>query len=595
MQSFQATFPLFQDRVIFLPGLYLLELLPEGRNKEGLHQDPGLCCLCLCLRLIWNIRVMGDQEQDRYGIRYCFPYLLGHLSAAHPLFTPVCQHQLVTACLCVTLYVVHRLLYSGSQIHLDAHIQHHFLDIFTGLPVAANHKHAGDTTCFPEFPVYLAFWDPQFQFHLEETTLVNLTSHINGSTHQFHDALGNGHTQPCTLYLVGGTILRPGKCIKDNLQVLLCHSISVVFHFNPDTFILCRALFHSCHAQPDITPSRGILYRIGEQVDQNLADPGLIPQKIFMSDPRHFHMELLALGRRHGTDNGIHGRHQVIQGKFLYREYHFPALNLGHIQHIIDQAKQMLSRSLDLLRVFPHLVRAVRIPGQQGCKSQHGIHGCADIMGHIGQKGSLGIAGNLCCLQGLCQLLIVKFPLCLPFFPYLLLLSLAEIIQDTAQKKGRKHHHYHNQYILVDRLPLLLDRLNGYITGQVKASPVHGPHIVQGFLPTNVMVEQDIPSILHAVQHFFLQFLVPDIIGPVKILQVQVSRISLPHALRIQHKALTLCIHNIEHGLLVVETVREGFVQGVIHILHIERTDLLPVLLHGTLHGIGPGAHIVDI
>ena len=109
------------------------------------------------------------------------------------------------------------------------------------------------------------------------------------------------------------------------------------------------------------------------------------------------------------------------------------------------------------------------------------------------------------------------------------------------------------------------------------------------------MVKHDIASFTQARTHFCQQSFVLNIICPVEILKIQMTRVPLPHSLGFQDKALRLRIHDIQKCFLVVEPGRKRFVQRIIDIFHIKCRYFLPVLYDRTLHGICPCAHIIQI
>ena len=63
----------------------------------------------------------------------------------------------------------------------------------------------------------------------------------------------------------------------------------------------------------------------------------------------------------------------------------------------------MVARCHDLLEIFLHLLLLVYMGNCQRRKAHNGIHGRADIMGHIGQKQTLSLAGPVCLHQGILQ------------------------------------------------------------------------------------------------------------------------------------------------------------------------------------------------
>ena len=124
----------------------------------------------------------------------------------------------------------------------------------------------------------------------------------------------------------------------------------------------------------------------------------------------------------------------------------------------------MLAGSRDFLRVFPHLYRIIRILCEQSGKAQDGIHGRPDIVGHVGEEGGLGIACHLRGLQCFRQLQVVQLSFRLPFFPDPYLLSVVEIIENAAEKKGDDRDEDNDQDILIYGSSLLLDGVNWHIS-----------------------------------------------------------------------------------------------------------------------------------
>ena len=118
--------------------------------------------------------------------------------------------------------------------------------------------------------------------------------------------------KPGSLYFVGGAVLCSGKCVKNDFQIFRRHTISVVLHLDPHTLVGLPELPGAGDAKPDISALLCIFNRIGQQIDENLIDPGLIPHQMFIPYPCYFQMEFLAFGPGHGPDNGIHGRYQII-------------------------------------------------------------------------------------------------------------------------------------------------------------------------------------------------------------------------------------------------------------------------------------------
>ena len=194
--------------------------------------------------------------------------------------------------------------------------------------------------------------------------------------------------------------------------------------------------FKSCQPKLNRSAFLCVFDRVGEKIDQNLIQPRLISHHTFLTNSCDGYVKALPPGPGCRADDRIHGRYRITERERVHGEHHFSALNLGNIQNVIDQAQKMLAGHQNLPGIFPHFFRTVCILFQQSGKSQNRIHGSADIMGHIGQKGSLGTVGNLSFLKCFRKLCIMQFPFLSTFFPELFLLSFMKREQYTAEKEG---------------------------------------------------------------------------------------------------------------------------------------------------------------
>ena len=148
-------------------------------------------------------------------------------------------------------------------------------------------------------------------------------------------------------------------------------------------------------------------------------------------------------------------------------------------------------------------------------------------MGHIGEKGGLGAVGDLGRLQGLRKLSVVDFPFLLPFPADSALLFIREKVQKAADHKGCQHHHHNDENILVDRLALPLDGFGGDIPDKIEGASVHGPDIDQGLTATDIMIKHHVFSVPDGISNLLQDILLQDVVGTVKILQVQMAGIPL--------------------------------------------------------------------
>ena len=64
----------------------------------------------------------------------------------------------------------------------------------------------------------------------------------------------------------------------------------------------------------------------------------------------------------------------------------FSCFDLTHIQNIVNDPQQVLRGYVNFIYILQYLDFIPCIMPDQSCNTNNRIHGCADVMGHIGQK-----------------------------------------------------------------------------------------------------------------------------------------------------------------------------------------------------------------
>ncbi len=107
------------------------------------------------------------------------------------------------------------------------------------------------------------------------------------------------------------------------------------------------------------------------------------------------HIKILPLRfnlRLYNADNTVH---HFPKGHHIQIQVHFPALNLGHIQYIIDKPQKMPAGKRDFLQAILHLGLVVYISCGNSRHSHNGIHGRPYVMAHAGKEFTLRLIGML--------------------------------------------------------------------------------------------------------------------------------------------------------------------------------------------------------
>ena len=71
------------------------------------------------------------------------------------------------------------------------------------------------------------------------------------------------------------------------------------------------------------------------------------------------------------------------------------SLDLAEVEHVVDDAQQVLARLLDLLHIVP-LLRVHGCVQRQVAHADDGVHRRADLVAHVGQEVALVLVGGFC-------------------------------------------------------------------------------------------------------------------------------------------------------------------------------------------------------
>ena len=227
--------------------------------------------------------------------------------------------------------------------------------------------------------------------------------HRDGPVHHIHDVSGDGHAQAGALNAAGGGVVLSLEGLKDMGDKLLAHPDAGVLHAELISGVSRRGPRLLRHADADHAPRWGVLDGIAQQVEQNLVQTQAVAADVLVNYVHRVHIQLQLLGmdiRMHDVAQPVE---DVGQGTGLLLQGHLPALNSAHIQHIVDEAEQMVAGCHNFFQIALHLVPLVDVGGGQGCKADNGVHGGADIVRHVGQESAFGLVGPVCLHQGVLQ------------------------------------------------------------------------------------------------------------------------------------------------------------------------------------------------
>ena len=163
--------------------------------------------------------------------------------------------------------------------------------------------------------------------------------HLDGAAHHIHDVFGNSHAKAGALDPAyrGGAL--PLKRLKNLFGELLAHADAVVL----DAELILPAAAHRSgklpHPHRDRAARRGELDGVGQQVQQDLIQPGLIAVDILIGHIHGIHIKLQLLCVDLPADDGFQVVQHIRKVDFHFFQMDLSAFDAAHIQHIVDEGK----------------------------------------------------------------------------------------------------------------------------------------------------------------------------------------------------------------------------------------------------------------
>lgn len=199
-----------------------------------------------------------------------------------------------------------------------------------------------------------------------------------------------GHAQPHAAGLAGHGGVLPLEGQEQLVQKLRGHADAVVGHGEAADALVRAAARQLLRPQGDGSAGGGVLHGVGQQVVQDLVQPVPVGEDLPVGKLQRFQREGLALGLGLELEQGggllqladqIHGSDPQLQ---------LALLDLGRVQHLIDQVQQLPGGGGYLVQTVQGLFRLVQaVPGQVR-KADDSVHGGAHVMAHAGEEVALG-------------------------------------------------------------------------------------------------------------------------------------------------------------------------------------------------------------
>ena len=231
----------------------------------------------------------------------------------------------------------------------------------------------------------------------EAASLTRLTFQLNIGIHHPHNSSADGKTKTSALFSCIFRIIRLLKLPENKLLFLRCNSNSII----PDLKIqIGKAFLFFCLAngQPHMSIWSGILQRISQKIYQNLVQPQGICHKpmVFQLDICYILNVIFVQLRFQQRTKSLYHLHEIA---FFFDQPHLSALNLGHIQNIVDKSKQIFRGVLDFSQTVDPPLLSLSIFQCNLRHTYNTVHRSTDLMRHTGQEIRFRLGRKIVTLQ----------------------------------------------------------------------------------------------------------------------------------------------------------------------------------------------------
>ena len=224
----------------------------------------------------------------------------------------------------------------------------------------------------------------QSQREPEDTALPALAAHAHGAAHLFGQVPGDGQPQTRATVLPGGGDVGLLEALKELGLLCLGQPDAGVAHFEAQGHVAFGPRLH-LHAQVHAT-ALGELHRIAAEVQQHLADAQTVAHQVGRELGIDVQVQRQPLGVCLVDELGMDIAQDLGDVHAQALQLQFARLDLGQVQHVVDDAQQVLAGPLNLLQVTVLDVTLRRGERQMG-QTDDGIHRRADFVAHVGQEG----------------------------------------------------------------------------------------------------------------------------------------------------------------------------------------------------------------
>ena len=223
--------------------------------------------------------------------------------------------------------------------------------------------------------------------------MVELGFHVQTAAHHRNDVAHNGHAQARSLLARAAF---HGERFEHVLQEFFRHADPIVGYDERELPVPHNGTGRDIRVELDAPAFGRILHGIREQVDKQLLHAHRIAHEHARRVIGHGHGKLLALLL------ALDARHcdRMGKAKGFAGEGHLPVLDFRNVQHIVDEAEQVVGCRTNLDKARPHLLNVVERSVRNLQHADDNVHGRANFVAHARKKFGFRFVRSFGCMHG---------------------------------------------------------------------------------------------------------------------------------------------------------------------------------------------------
>ena len=219
--------------------------------------------------------------------------------------------------------------------------------------------------------------------------LADLTLHRDVAAHHFGQLFGYRQAKAGAAIIAGGRGVGLLEGLEQALDLRLGHADAGIAHGKLDELAV-GGILQNANLDGDLA-LLGELDGVVAEIDQDLTEPERIAAEMGGDRGLDLEDQLEPLGRGLLAHQVADILQHLVEIEIDVLDRQFAGLDLREIENVVDDAKQVLAGTLDLLHVVALARRELGLQREMG-KADDRVHRRPDLVAHIGQEDALRLA-----------------------------------------------------------------------------------------------------------------------------------------------------------------------------------------------------------